>query len=282
VVVQDYTSDRELLARSLNAYIPPALTNSPSASPGSAASCAPDKQRSETEASTREVEFFVKEGAEQVRLSLQGLANRLALVPGRKSVYWLTEGFPPRLVRDSAWENTIAALNDANIAVNAVDAGGLSVARHTAATQTMQQIAEGTGGQLYTNRNDLDAAMAEGIDASRAAYTLAFYLSDGERDNKIHNLKVEVDRPGLQLLYRRVYYAADTSPSVSTGRKEDLDLALLSPVNSDGVGITARVDPSSGVPSGTLKILVTRRGRGPRPTRGCNGDSKLARRLLRV
>src|SRR6185437_15340482 len=72
--------------------------------------------------------------AEDVRLSLQALAEHMALVPGRKSIFWVTHGFPPRIMHGPAWEpkntdldptpawqKTIATLNEADVAVNAVD-----------------------------------------------------------------------------------------------------------------------------------------------------------------
>jgi len=70
----------------------------------------------------REKEDQLRRGAESVRLSLRALAERLRAIPGRKSIFWVTEGFPPRVMHDEpAWETTVAALNDANVAVNTVD-----------------------------------------------------------------------------------------------------------------------------------------------------------------
>jgi hypothetical protein len=195
---------------------------------------------------------------------LQALGEQLALVPGRKSVYWVTQGFPARLMQgmgQSGWDKTMATLNEANVAVNTVDSRGLLTNGQpqnpfNGTVTAMQQIADGTGGKAYFGRNDLDAAMAEGIEASRTTYTLGFYLADNERDDKFHALKVKADRSGSQLFYRQGYYAGSTELPAEKASKGELESALLSQVYSTGVGITARVDATPGTPRGTVSLRV--------------------------
>jgi len=193
---------------------------------------------------------------------LQALAEHLALLSGRKSVYMVTQAFPARLMKgmgQPAWDKTLSALNDANVAVNTVDSRGLMTCppgRGGCSPQdpmngtitAMQQIAESTGGKAYFGRNDLDAAMAEGIEAARISYTLAFYLPDNERDNKFHTLKVRADRPGLEFYCRQGYYAGDTDLPPEKSAKGELEASLLTQVDEKGVGITARVDSVPGNP----------------------------------
>src|SRR5437867_2805654 len=63
--------------------------------------------------SPREKAYSLDRSSEEVRLTFRALAERLRTVPGRKSVFWITEGFPPRVIRNEpAWSNTIKALND--------------------------------------------------------------------------------------------------------------------------------------------------------------------------
>ncbi len=266
VVVQDYTTDHELLLKNLGKYIPRGVPPRPSLWPvdvqdlGGAAK--PPGVHAE-KPSPQELEYTWHDNSEQARLSLQALAEHLALVPGRKSVYLVTQAFPARLMRgmgQPAWDKTISALNEANVAVNTVDSRGLLGAKSRdpfkGTITAMQQIAEGTGGTAYFGRNDLDAAMAEGIAASRTTYTLAFYLSDNERDNKFHELKVKADRAGLDLFYRQGYYAGNTDLPEDAKSKRELEASLLDPVNSTAVGITARVDAVPGTPRGTVNIRL--------------------------
>jgi hypothetical protein len=118
----------------------------------------------------------------------------------------------------------------------------------------MQELAGRTGGKAYYNRNDLDAAMAEAIEDKRTSYTLAFYLGDAERDGRFHRLSVHVNRPHLDLHYRQGYIAGTDRRMEQSQKKVELDSALLSPLDSTGVGITMRIEPVPGQPRGTLRI----------------------------
>ena len=199
-----------------------------------------------------EAEDLWRANSGDARLSLQAIADQLATAPGRKSLYWVTTAFPGRFMHDmgqAAWDKTLAALNRANVAVNTIDSRGLypganppmqrrnGVMVDVSTISAMQQIAEKTGGKAYFGRNDLDAAIASGIDASRTTYSLRFQLTDAERDNLYHSLKIQVDRPGLTLLYRQGYDAGGASkPSVDlvAGRIRGQDLEIRA-ANSAGV-----------------------------------------------
>ena len=266
VLVQDYTTDHALLLRSLSKYVPRGLAPSPLEvdSQDTRNPLPPDSRK----ATPLEKEFIWKQNSEQARLSLQALAEHLSLVPGRKSVYWITQAFPARLMRDMgqfAWDKTTTALNEANVAVNTVDSRGLMTCgppvcqprdAMNGTITAMEQIAEETGGKAYFNRNDLDEAIAEGIAASRMSYTLGFYLADDERDNKFHALKVKTNRPGLELSYRQGYYAGNVDLPDSSRDKGDLESSLLNQVNATAVGILARINPVQGTPRGTLNISL--------------------------
>ncbi len=201
---------------------------------------------------------------EDAALILKALAEHLALVPGRKSVFWITQGFPPGLLRGTqqpAWDKTFTELNEANVAVNAVDSRGLFRGGNLNAGTllTMQTVADATGGKAYFGRNDLDTAMADGIAASRVSYTLGFYLDDKERDDKFHALHVHVARAGLQLFYRQGYYAGSSElpgGAVPSAHSGDLEAALMNQTNATGVGMTARVEAKPGSPQGTLDIFL--------------------------
>jgi VWFA-related protein len=278
IVLQDYSTDRQLLKEKVASFIPrgmkpaveldprlmgdglgmvdnagggapprrPAAPKNPTAAPPVPSPLATDP---------REEAFDMRIASEDLRLSLNALAAKLRKLPGRKSVFWITEGFPPTQLRnmDDAWNHTIAALNDANIQINTVDADGLGGPPRlwgNGAILTQQQIADRTGGTAYFHRNDLDAAMASGIADSRSSYTLGFYLT--EMDGKYHELKIRVDRPGLKLNHRQGYYAQSEAVADLVGKKVDLEAALLTPVDSTGVGITASFDVASASPRNIL------------------------------
>jgi VWFA-related protein len=249
VMIQSYTTDHELVSHSLTWWIPRFLMARPIDWPVGVQDLGkyadpPDALKVVTR---QEMEYSWKRNSEAARLGLQSLADHLSLVPGRKSVYWITQAFPPRLMNDMgkfAWDKTLTALNEANVAVNTVDSRGMyggNIATGTIAS--MLEVTEATGGKAYFSRNDLDAAMAEGIAASRVSYTLGFYLPESERDREFHTLKVKLNRPGAQLFYRQGYYAGNTEMPSDKVDKGDLESALLNQVDATGVGITARVEP---------------------------------------
>jgi VWFA-related protein len=207
IVLQDYTTDRQRLKEEIASFIPRGMKPAPPSGAGVDGEGLTDNARGGDPSpgaargrlkgpSPEEREFFMRRATETLRLSLNALAAKLRELPGRKSVFWLTEGFPPAQLRnmDAAWNNTIAALNDANIQVNTVDAYGLGGPVRfwgPGGILAQQQIAERTGGTAYFHRNDLDAAMASGIADARSGYALGFYLT--QIDGKYHKLKVRVD-----------------------------------------------------------------------------------------
>jgi len=208
----------------------------------------------------------LQRASEQVRLSLKTLAAQLAGQSGRKSIFWFTQGLPPVVLwgdginntMDKAWDDTIASLNDANIAVNTVDNNGLGGpprfwGRGTILMQ--KQLSEETGGKSYYYRNDLGGALAEGIADSRAGYVLGFYLTN--TDGEYHSLKVRVDKPGLDLKYRQGYDSRDDALTVTLkGKGAELETLLMNPSNVSDVGITANLSAVPGNPTGTLNVRI--------------------------
>jgi VWFA-related protein len=75
-------------------------------------------------------------GARSVFLALRNLAKSLANVPGRKSLVFLTAGFPMNLELQSELTAVIDACNKANVAVYPIDVRGLVV--------PMPQMGDGT------------------------------------------------------------------------------------------------------------------------------------------
>jgi hypothetical protein len=177
LLLQDFTADRGLLLRSMNSFKPPGwrLATSPwmvNEKPKDGPDMPPATQPKESPRRDpnlvlkRETDFLTDSSVRDDRLSLQTLAERLALVPGRKNVYWATTGFSYTLMHDTGqipWDHTITALNEANVALSAV--GGCFSAQI--------ELAERTGGSAPCNGGPSAVAL---ITASRTNYTLGFYL----------------------------------------------------------------------------------------------------------
>ena len=154
--------------------------------------------------------YAMKQRIQVTLAALKTMADRMSKAPGRKSMVWITGGFPSVKAYDGAIETVLQQINQADVSVYPVDARGLML-RHGSNFQAMDRFAESTGGRAYYNGNDVAGSIEDAVADSRSTYTIGFYLSGGERDRRFHTLKVEVDRPGASLRYRRGYSPSNAS-----------------------------------------------------------------------
>jgi VWFA-related protein len=181
--------------------------------------------------------------------ALEALANHVKGVPGRKNLLWVTAGF---VVKDSNSEQGVAlvrattAMNDAGVSLYPIDARGLSTSRTAyMVVNTLERMSDATGGVAYHDRNDLDRGVRLALDDARDAYWLTYSPNNLALDGAYHNIRIRTARPGIQIRFRRGYYAP--------GRKESADLALedhitrlmSSPLDSSGIGVQATIEPAS-------------------------------------
>jgi VWFA-related protein len=274
-VLVDFTTDPEPLVRALEQY---RGENRPEA--GGAPLPLPDAglERFDSwlqELSLNLVERYAKDRALRTVRSLVAIANHLGRVPGRKNLIWVSGSFPVGWVtRDSVprpgppskkdlrpeVERAARALASSNLAVYPVDARGLRstgeyapgrerISRQAqfadrSGFETMETLAERTGGQAFVNSNDLGRALRRAIDDSRAAYTLGYEPSHDEWNGKFRRIEVRTTRPGVRLRHRRGYFAQPAVPTDDGYRRGVLEAATWSPMDATGVGLTVRVAPS--------------------------------------
>jgi VWFA-related protein len=137
--------------------------------------------------------------------TLQTIADHLAHVPGRKSLVWLTAGFPwsaggldfvPRV------ETALGKLNKADVATYTVNPCGLS-SMCRSYPGPMSEIAQRTGGTVFGD-NDSDRGIRLALEDMRISYTLGFNVPEGAALG-LHEIRVRVNRPGVKLRYRESY-----------------------------------------------------------------------------
>jgi len=121
--------------------------------------------------------------------------------------------------------------------------------------QTMDDLAERTGGKAYYNSNDLKNAIRSAIDDSRTTYILGFYPTHNTWDGKFHELKVQTDRKGLNVRHRLGYYAFADQPLTDKEKKASFQEALWSPLESTTLGLTLRLAPNIPKP-GKLRVAI--------------------------
>jgi hypothetical protein len=122
--------------------------------------------------------------------------------------------------------------------------------------QTMQELADLTGGRAYYNKNDLSGALRIALDDSVVTYTLGFYPDSDAFDGKFHDLKVEVTRPGLNVRYRKGYVASKDLPASDDDGKRSLRKASESPIESSAIPLAAKIERRNGALAITVSVDI--------------------------
>ena len=231
-------------------------------------------------------DFQVINRVQSTLAALEAIANHIAHLPGRKNLVWISSGFPfsigldimsqpenggvgdTRERRDFSpeLERAARAVNAANLAIYPVDARGLVafplVDPRTKAVEllyqtqsTMETIAARTGGKAFLNTNDLTGAIRAAIDDSKITYTIGYYPAHNAWDNKWHDIKVKVNRPGDSVRSRAGYFAFADQPASPQIRRNVIQQALANPIDSSSLGLTVRAGPNMPKP-GTLRVIM--------------------------
>jgi VWFA-related protein len=95
------------------------------------------------------------------------------------------------------------------IAVSPLDPRGLQTGGHSLNGTTLiaEEVAEQSGGFAKFNSNDLSGELADVVDSGSHYYTLSYIPPRRNDDGHYHTIKIDVDKPGLKLTYRRGYNA---------------------------------------------------------------------------
>jgi VWFA-related protein len=177
------------------------------------------------------------------------------------------------------------ALDDANVAVYPVDARGLETSQvFSAATQTtarpnsaartmsrqiqrentlrtdtqntMDKLAEDSGGKTCKNTNDLSGCVEAALRDSSSYYELAYYPQDIRWDGSFHKISVKTTRSGVNLAYRRGYFASDEQ-TLATKQTPDQRLQKSCQDYLPSTAIPMRADLVAADRSDQIRYLVT-------------------------
>ncbi len=211
---------------------------------------------------------------ERVRVTLRAMeiiAQHLAGTPGRKNLIWVTGGIPRQLnmyeppgsLRDkqsytAEYAQATRALNRSGVSVYTVDARGLEafavrgqpedLMKAQQYREGMRDLAVGTGGRSYFDRNDLGRVMTEAAEDARTSYTLAYY-QPGEFNGKWRRIQVRVKRDGVTVRHRAGYLALDYRGDA----EDEFRRAMASPLDATAIGMTGKVEKQ---PDGTWRAMV--------------------------
>ncbi len=236
--------------------------------------------------------------------SIRQLCDFLGNVHGRrKALVYISEGVDYNVydvinntyandIREAA-KDAISAATRANVAIYSIDPRGLTDLGDEAieigslpadptlglgpesmreelrmSQDSLRTLADETGGFAAVNTNDFRNAFERIVRENSSYYVLGYYPDNERRDGKFRRVEVKVNRPGLEVRFRKGYVAptgkaparqaieheAITSPEVRE--------ALESPVPMTGFTLAMFAAPFKGNKSPNASVVVTTQGRG--------------------
>ncbi len=224
-VLHDFTDDPQRLVRALARHRGESIPDLAASEPD------PNLDDWAAEMTGSMEDFYTINRVQTTLAAMEAIANHLARLPGRKNLIWVSGSFPfsigldePLALASPAREQrtfseeiqrAARAMNNANMAIYPVDARGLIATPLLSAANrgpsnprtpprpgssvpkghdTMQALADYTGGRAFINTNDIRGAIRKAVEDSEVTYTLGFYPASETLDGKYHELKVKVDR----------------------------------------------------------------------------------------
>jgi VWFA-related protein len=217
--------------------------------------------------------------------ALGSISSRLAAIPGRKNLVWITRGIPIEIGPRRSYTGDFidysgpiqalaTSLERSEIAMYPVDIApvGMSptgdASNETAApapgtgmgsAETLQQFADLTGGQAFLNNNVREAIRQATSDA-QMSYLITYY-SSRPADGKYHKIKLTCARKGVKVHGKAGYYAWAAGSVTRNGQETALDAAIESQFDASQVGVTAVISPSKKFYNSVhLEIAIDRSG----------------------
>ena len=185
---------------------------------------------------------------------LEDTMRRLAAMPGQRVMVLVSPGF---IVTTNTREgrDLIDRANRSNIVINTIDARGLytpdllgdisnpaadsgitagyktsyRIQAQFAQSDILGQLADGTGGTFFQNRNDIDQGLRRAVAAPPLSYLLGFSPQNLKVDGRYHTLKVTLaSKQKFTVQARHGYYAPRTVKDPAEAAKQEIQEAIFS------------------------------------------------------
>lgn len=185
---------------------------------------------------------------------LEEIIRRMTSLPGQRILVLVSPGFIPSTLQYEASQMVDRATR-ANVVINTIDERGLyvpdlmgdisnppndgirtagykslyRVSAQGAQEAVLAELADGTGGTFYHNRNDVDEAMREAGAAPAVSYVLGFSPQNLKFDGRFHTLRVALtSREKFNIQARHGYFAPRSAADPAEVAKEEIREALFS------------------------------------------------------
>ena len=222
------------------------------------------------------------------------ISKRLAFVPGRKNLIWLSNGFPTkRVITDEKMDKSAKILAGADTPLNAIDARGFfgtggdsGPVPHAASRRpasgvdsptpasgsygtagvtggpvggfnAIRNLSDMSGGHPIYGTNDLAGAIRRVVDDSAATYLLGYYPDHNKWNGEFREIKVKVNRPGVEVLSRKGYFAIADTASATEKDAEKLADAIKNPLEVTDLAFDVQADGLLVSGARQLKVTVT-------------------------
>jgi VWFA-related protein len=213
--------------------------------------------------------------------TLKQILAYIELIPGRKNILWFSSGsnlflgptpngdrFPS--VHEVQFDEKLREIYDkleaARVSLYPIDARGLVYVRAGTPAQggqrairsvftqhsLMSDIAAATGGRAYYNNNGLSQIASQIVSDDASYYTLTYSPDNLHLDKKWHKLKVKLDKSSYDLSYRRGYFDDGVNNAAKPSKRESRTLLRsnakiqrIPDTQDDPIIFQARILPSS-------------------------------------
>jgi len=186
---------------------------------------------------------------------VEDIMRRLAQMPGQRIMVFVSPGFILSTLRSES-SDLVDRANRSSIVINTIDARGLytpqllgdiadpqqdspktgslkatyRLGTEQAQSEILEQLAYGTGGTYFHNRNDVDEGLRQAGAAPAISYVLGFSPQNMKVDGHFHGLKVSLTnkQQKYSLQTRNGYYAPKSIANPVEAAKLEIQEAIFS------------------------------------------------------
>jgi VWFA-related protein len=200
--------------------------------------------------------------------NLEGVIERLAMMPGERQVMMVSDGFMDLDMRNRV-ESVVDHALRARVMISALDGAGLVMrlregdaslafepvgvqsalsyfyegSRESAAAGTLAEIADGTGGQFFHNNNDLLGGLRRILMPPETSYVLTFSPEKLRYDGAFHSVKVSLaNGHGLTVQSRKGYFAPRQEASPEELAKDQIREAIFAQEPIQGLPLAVHAE----------------------------------------
>jgi VWFA-related protein len=227
---QDFTNDRTRLLRVLNRYTHAEGQGMDNGPTGDA-----DGIEESGNAFTPDETEYNQFNTDRKLQALQSVCQVLSHFNQKKSIIYFSSGMTQTgIENEAALRAAINAAVKSNVAIYTLDARGLeaqppggaaataslrgtamytgnaiqsSLDSNFASQETLTTLSADTGGKAFLDSNDLGQVFERVQKDTSAYYVLGYRSNNPHRDGRFRRIQVRVNRPGLNLEFRKGYYA---------------------------------------------------------------------------